>query len=107
MGSSVSSRTRRIIGVGGVDPALGESQQREAGLRLAAELVGALIRGFGAIEVADEAEEVALDHAGAAERGGLTGAASRSHACRASMSASGHAPRSPSTSARCKKQWPR
>ena len=59
--------------VGDVDPALGEPQQREAGLWVAAELVGALIRGFGAVEVADEAEEIALDHARAAERGGVDG----------------------------------
>ena len=54
--------------VGDVDPALGEPQQREAGLWVPAELVGALIRGFGAFEVADEAEEITLDHARAAER---------------------------------------
>ena len=52
---------------------MGESQQREAGLWVATELVGALIRGFGAVEVADEAEEIALDGARAAEGGRVDG----------------------------------
>ena len=38
---------------------------------------------------------------------GLTGAARRLHALRAATSASGHAPSRPSTSAWCRKQWPR
>ena len=57
--------------VGDVDPALGESEQGEAGLWVPSELVGALIRGFGAVEVTDEAEEIAFDHACAAR--GLPG----------------------------------
>ena len=59
--------------VGGVEPSLGESQQREAGLGVPAVLAGALVRGLGAVEVADEAEEVTLDRACAAEGGGVDG----------------------------------
>ena len=58
-------------GVGGFEPALGESQQRQAGLGIAAELAGALIGGVGSIEVTDQAEEVALDGVGGGEGGGV------------------------------------
>ena len=59
--------------VGDADPALSESEQCKARLRVATELVGALIGGFGAIEVADEPEEIAFDHACAREGGGVDG----------------------------------
>ncbi len=68
MGSSVSPSDSADHRVGDVDPALGESEQREAGLWVPTELVGALIRRFGAVEVTDEAEEITFDHACAAER---------------------------------------
>ena len=60
-------------GVGGFEPSLGESQQRQAGLGVAAELAGALVGGLGAVEVADQAEEVALDGVGGGEGGGVDG----------------------------------
>ncbi len=59
--------------VGGFEPSLGEPQQRQAGLGVAAVLAGALVGGVGAGEVADEAEEVALDGVGGGEGGGMDG----------------------------------
>src|SRR4029079_12217353 len=54
---------------GGRGPSLGEAQQGQARLRVAAVLTRALVGGLSAIKVADEAEKIALDGAGAGEGG--------------------------------------
>ncbi len=69
-GFSDDSADRRV---GDVDPALGEAEQRQAGLWIPTELVGASIRRLGAVEVADEAKEIAFDHACAGERSRVDG----------------------------------
>src|SRR4029453_18720166 len=86
---------RAYHGVGGVGSTLPEPQQGETRLGVVAVLAGPLVGGFGAQEVAGEAGEGTLESAGGAPPP------------RASSSASGHDPSRPSTSARCRKQWPR
>jgi hypothetical protein len=47
---------------------LGEPQQGETGLRVVTVPAGALVGGFGSLEVAGEAQEVTLEGAGGRRR---------------------------------------
>ena len=68
MGSSASSRTRRIAASAG-DLTLSQAQQREAGLGLAAELVALSVRAFCCFELAADAVQLgALVERGAERR---------------------------------------